>query len=304
MMERLNTLYPELMTQLYNMVDYFFSIDLNISIINSIFLSIHTHVFLNYWAWLGFFYGLFLMIFYSILVDYFKSKFYNYNFISFYKNFINLWVSFTGIKFESFEETFCVIVLWPWCIFLVFTHVFFLENNEVFFVFMEWGLPVIIGFMIILESLWVFGCHIFIYLTGSRGRRFFFIVIIEDLVAFSILLSRVTLQIVRGIICAFYHDFFRDIFELITYLWDDIFVFSDIGLFEEGLLLRFLIFFVDIYFMSMMLFFVYFILFLQLLFLLIAVWLFCRCWFISSRYLEIIRSRGWDNVRVENKFYD
>ena len=60
------------------------------------------------------------------------------------------------------------------------------------------------------------GCHIFVYLTGSRGRRSLFVVVLEDLIAFVILLSRVSLQIVRGIICGLYHDFFREIYELLT----------------------------------------------------------------------------------------
>lgn len=286
--------YPWLTRQMSAVLNYLLSMDLSVSIINSSEFSLVMGVLFSDWFYFSFVFCIFLLLFFSFVLKYFRPKFFSFNFVFFYKNFLNLWISFTGIRFESFEESFCVIVLWPWCIFLVFTHVFYLENNEIFFIFIEWGLPIIIGFMIIIESIWVFGCHIFLYLTGSRGRRSFFVVLVEDLIAFTILFGRIILQMVRGVICSFYHDFFRDIFEFITLVWDDIFVFSDVNISNSSFFLRLVLFFIDIYVMAMVLFFIYFILFLQLLFLLIAVWLFCRCWFISSRYLEVIRSRGWD----------
>jgi len=39
------------------------------------------------------------------------------------------------------------------------------------------------------------------------------ITLIEDVINFMILLARVTLQMVRGIICGLYHDFFREVTE-------------------------------------------------------------------------------------------
>jgi len=56
------------------------------------------------------------------------------------------------------------------------------------------------------------------YLVGSgeNTRKSIVLILIDDIVAFCILLSRVCLQVIRGLICSLYHDFFREIYEIIV----------------------------------------------------------------------------------------
>jgi hypothetical protein len=61
----------------------------------------------------------------------------------------------------------------------------------------------------------LFGVYFLVYLNGGRGRKFLLVTLVEDLIAFIILLARVTLQVVRGIICGLYHDFFKELTEYI-----------------------------------------------------------------------------------------
>lgn len=204
------------------------------------------------------------------------------NFILFYENILYSWTNFSSLKFESYDEALCIIIIWPWCIFLVFTHIFTFENNESFFIFIEWGLPVIYGYLILNEHIWNFGQYFFVYLNGARGRKVLLVTLIEDLVSFIIILSRVSLQVVRGLICGFFHDFFREMSE---YLFDTWFLYYEFlsssaptPLFLQKDLI---LYFIDLYIIAFILLFIYAILFLQLLFLVIAVWIFCRCWFIS-----------------------
>lgn len=217
-----------------------------------------------------------------------------------YEKLLYTWINFVSLKFESFDEALCVIVIWPWCIFLVFTHIFSVDSNESFFIFIEWGLPVIYGYLLLLEHVWNFGQYIFVYLNGAVGRRSLLITILEDIVAFIILLSRVTLQVVRGLICGFFHDFFR---ELSEYLFDVWFLYYD-SLSNQTPTTLFLrkdtvLFLIDLYSVAFILLFIYAILFLQLLFLVIAVWIFCRCWFISSSVATtvIIKKNGRNLTR-------
>lgn len=202
-----------------------------------------------------------------------------------YNIFVTSWLNFAGIKFESIEEAFSIIVLWPWCIILIFTHVFTIENNENFFIFVEWGLPVVYGFLILFESVWLFSTHLLIYLNGARGRRSLLVTLIEDCVALTILISRITLQMVRGLICGFMHDFFREISEYLIDTWELYMYYAtwQVPFCNSSFSTDLVGFFIDWYIISFTLLFIYFILFLQLLFLVIAVWLFCRCWFISVK---------------------
>lgn len=188
-------------------------------------------------------------------------------------------------KYESSEEAICMVVLWPWCFLLVFTHVFLIDNNEIMFIFVEWGLPVVYGFFLLIEHLWNFGSHFFVYLNGGRGRRSLLVTIIEDILTFFIVIIRVSLQVVRGLLCGFFHNFFREIADRVANIyhiycwyadWNIPFV-STSTVFVDvvSMLARW-------YVLGFTLLFVYAILFLQLLFLIIAVWLFCRCWFIST----------------------
>jgi hypothetical protein len=142
------------------------------------------------------------------------------NFFYFYKKFLLVWVNFISIKFESYEESLTTFIFWPWCIFLIFTHLVEIENQEVFFIFIEWGLPIIYGFILISEYIFNFGKYIYIYLNGAKGRSIFIITLLEDFVAFSIIFARVSLQVIRGILCGFFHDFFRELSDFIFDVWE------------------------------------------------------------------------------------
>ena len=187
-------------------------------------------------------------------------------------------------KYETSEEAICIIVLWPWCFLLVFTHVFLIDNNEVLFIFVEWGLPVVYGFLLLIEHLWNFGSHFFVYLNGGRGRRSLIITIVEDILTFFIVIIRVSLQVVRGLLCGFFHNFFREVSDKLTNIYHMYCFYADwrIPFLSYGAFVDFVSVCARWYFLGFTLLFVYAILFLQLLFLIIAVWLFCRCWFISS----------------------
>lgn len=207
------------------------------------------------------------------------------NFLINYEIFLIFLLNILFIKFETFEEALSVIIFWPWCIVLVFTHLIVFENNEIFFIFIEWGLPVIYSYFIICEYLWSLGSYFFIYLNGTRGRRSLVFTLIEDLIAFFILIARVSLQMIRGIICGLYHDFFREITEFIIDTWDSFFYLYSwkMPFLKMSVWNDLLIFCLNVYLIAFILLFIYFILFLQLMFLLIAVWLFARCWFISKK---------------------
>jgi len=187
-------------------------------------------------------------------------------------------------KYESSEEALCIVVLWPWCFLLVFTHIFLVDDNEVLFIFIEWGLPIVYGFFLLFEHLWNFGSYFFVYLNGGRGRRSIFIVIIEDILTFFIVIIRVSLQVVRGLLCGFFHNFFRGVYDKVFDLYHVYLYYSDwsVPFFHTNPTAQLIYFFLGWYIIAFTLLFVYIILFLQLLFLIIAVWLFCRCWFISS----------------------
>lgn len=191
-------------------------------------------------------------------------------------------------KYETSEEAICMVVLWPWCFLLVFTHVFLIDNNEIIFIFVEWGLPVVYGFLLLIEHLWNFGSHFFIYLNGGRGRRSLIISLVEDILTFFIVIIRVSLQVVRGLLCGFFHNFFREVADILTNTFHMYAFYSDwdIPFFHFSTLVDFVSMCGRWYFLGFALLFVYAILFLQLLFLVIAVWLFCRCWFISSSHIS------------------
>ena len=287
----LNTFFSTKLTilvfnQIAQYLEFFFNTDYNNTISNSNILNANLVIYFNFFLSLIFLillFYFFLLIFffdYSTVLESARSLF---NML--YEEFVLLWVRFSGIKFESYEEAICIIILWPWCIFLIFTHIFSSENNEIFFIFIEWGLPIIYGYLILLESIILFGSYFFIYLNGARGRKLLFVTLIEDIISFIILLARVTLQMVRGIICGLYHDFFRELIEYIIDTWETYWFYAtwQVPFLKNYYIIDSLLFFIDWYIIAFTLLFIYIILFLQLLFLLIAVWLFCRCWFISTK---------------------
>ena len=282
-----------LLTQLSNYNNFLLVIDLNNFFLSNQTFNLNLFYFFNFFITLTFLFFIFFIFYLNFHNDY-GTILENYRtiFIMFYEEFILIWTRFASIKFESYEEALCILILWPWCIFLVFTHIFSSENNEIFFIFVEWGLPVVYGYLILIESIWLFGNFFFVYLNGARGRKLLLVTFIEDLISFAILLARVTLQMVRGIICGLYHDFFREITEYIIDTWEMYWFYANwqLPFLKNSFLFDLTLFFIDWYIIVFILLFIYIILFLQLLFLVIAVWLFCRCWFISTKI-------------AKNKFY-
>ena len=175
-------------TQISNYVNFLYIIDINNTYVsNSSFIFTMYYIF-NFFISLIFFCCEILLFYFNFHTDY-GSTLENTRTIllMFYEEFILIWTRFASIKFESYEEAICILILWPWCIFLVFTHIFSVENNEIFFIFVEWGLPVIYGYLILIESIWLFSTYFFVYLNGARGRRLFLVTLLEDLIAFAIL---------------------------------------------------------------------------------------------------------------------
>ena len=199
-------------------------------------------------------------------------------------------------------------VLWPWCFLLVFTHAFLVDNHEVLFIFIEWGLPIVCGFFLLFEHLWNFGSYFFIYLNGGRGRRSLVITLIEDVLTFFIVIIRVSLQVVRGLLCGFFHNFFRELNDMAIDLYHLYVQYTDWSipfLTSASPFMDFIFFCAKWYLIGFLLLFTYAIMFLQLLFLVIAVWLFCRCWFISSGELLYTETTHFDymwNKKAMNTF--
>lgn len=286
----------------YNFTKYYFDHWYDIYFVNGTFTSrlsveIYSMIFFSTNLSLYFIILLFLLFimkwnydFTQVSYIYRSDVFLYYQFI--FYDFLTLVLN----KYESSEEAICLVVLWPWCILLVFTHSFSYDNNEILFIFVEWGMPIVYGFFLLFEHLWNFGSYFFIYLNGGRGRRSFIIVIIEDILTFIIIIIRVSLQTVRGLLCGFFHNFFRGIYDNVYELFYVYQHYSEwnMPVQTSNAIIDLTLFFTYWYLIALTMLFVYAILFLQLLFLVIAVWLFCRCWFISSG----------NNVDVDTCYFD
>ncbi len=201
---------------------------------------------------------------------------------------IHMWLySWTlgGIdKVESVEEIICLIILWPWCFLIIFTHLYTVANYDYTFGFAEWGLPVTYGLIMLVEHWWAFGAYIFVYITSTKGRRSLVITIFEDTISMAILIARVLLQAVRGVIVGMFHFICREAIWNMTAWWThNNHANSATSLNTEalttihpGLNLMF-----DILLTGGSFVIITAIMFLQLIFLIVSVWLFCKCWFIS-----------------------
>lgn len=139
--------------QLSNYFCFYCNIDLNLITTTIFALNINIFLFvynITYFFVLFFVALIIFKYFYETLVI--KSSKKN-NFFYFYEKFLTVWVNFISIKFESYEEAMTTFILWPWCIFLVFTHFTGIEDHESFFIFIEWALPVVYGYFLILEHI-------------------------------------------------------------------------------------------------------------------------------------------------------
>jgi hypothetical protein len=194
-------------------------------------------------------------------------------------------------KVESLEEIICLIILWPWCFLIIFSHLYTTASYDYTFGFAEWGLPVTYGLIMLAEHWWTFGTYIFIYTTNTKGRRSLIITIFEDIVSVAILIARVLLQAVRGVIVGMFHFICREAVWNMTAWWThNNQMNSSTQLQTESLTsthpILGLIF--DILLVGGSFVIITAIMFLQLIFLIVSVWLFCKCWFISWRKQQII----------------
>ena len=213
--------------------------------------------------------------------------FFNF-FSSSYMQVVNLyiysWVLGGIDKTESTEEIISLLILWPWCIIIIFSHVLTISNHNFFFGFAEWGLPIIYGLILLLEHCWSFGTYLLVYLNGTRGKKSLIVTLIEDLMALSILIARVLLQAVRGVIVGMFHFICREALLNLTHWWTiSHYINSCTSLDFEGLTFKmdFINLAADLVIACVSLVIVTAIMFLQLIFLVVSVWLFCKCWFIS-----------------------
>ncbi len=216
---------------------------------------------------------------YSTHSVYFQSN-WNY-FIDIY---LYSWLLMGENKVESSEEVSSLIILWPWCVFLIFSHLCsFYEETEMIG-FAEWGLPVLYGFILLVEHQWSLGLCSLVYLAGVRGRKSLIINVFEDMGGGFIMVARVGLQAVRGVIVGMFHFICREALLVIEQWWAvDNWFEGSVGISSYSIdSYRDLISLIsDLILAGGSLVIITAIMFLQLIFLLISVWLFCKCWYIS-----------------------
>ena len=257
------------------------------------FLILENKLF-NFGSW-GFFFNyslLYLFISVLFLLSYYKLLD-NIIFCSVVQ--LNYWVIFSSVylshwiyagedKVDSLEEILSLVVLWPWSFFLVITHLFYFENFDVIFGFSEWGLPVLYGISLLIEYFWSFGTYILVYLLGIRGRGSSIITFIEDCVTITIMLARILLQIIRGLIVGMFHSICREALLNMIKWWNNEIWFVDkysCAYIDLSYNYDLIVYFIDLILASNGLVAVMAIMFLQLIFLVVSIWLFCKCWFIS-----------------------
>ncbi len=207
-----------------------------------------------------------------------------FNFIQVIYLWLYSWILGGLDKVESTEEIICLIILWPWCFLIIFSHLYTVANYDYTFGFAEWGLPVTYGLIMLLEHWWAFGAYIFLYITNTKGRRSLLITIFEDIISMVILIARVLLQAVRGVIVGMFHFICREAIWNMTSWWthnnhaNTSIALEDSSLTSIHPILN-LVFNVLLTGGSFVI--ITAIMFLQLIFLIVSVWLFCKCWFIS-----------------------
>jgi hypothetical protein len=194
------------------------------------------------------------------------------------------WVVGGEDKVETTEEILVLFFLWPWCVFLIFTHTFGWSDHSTIFGFAEWGLPVIYGYILLLEHIWVFGAYMVVYLMGIRTRKSMVANCIEDIVALVIMVARVSLQMVRGVIVGMFHFICREAVLNMNRWWStDIWCYSGSAMINDkrSWVIDMILVWVDFWVAAGSLIVVTAIMFLQLIFLIVSVWLFCKCWYTS-----------------------
>lgn len=196
------------------------------------------------------------------------------------------WLFISFDKVESQEEGIVLSFLWPWCFLIVFTHLIAASDHTILFGFSEWGLPVTYGLVMLLEHCWSMGTYLMVYIAGAAGRKLSLLTAVEDAAAALILVARVLLQAVRGVIVGMFHFISREMLWNMKGYWtsnnalNSAIAATDTSQTAATPLLK-LVFDCAITGGSFVI--ITAVMFLQLLFLLVSVWLFCKCWFTSWR---------------------
>lgn len=228
---------------------------------------------------------IFICLFY-FLVDSYKTEEKKNLFYKKFCNYIIIWVRFLFEKLENNEESYLTIKLVSFFLFLFFSNFLAIDSNINFIVFIEWNLPVCFGIILICELVYFFGSYILLYLNGSKSRKVLIVSFFEDLMNFFILLIRISLQLIRGIICGIYHDLLREAnIKIIQWLvelnWNWVLKYNTDYPFTSTPLFYLILFYI---FFLYIITFAIILMFLQALFLFLAIWLFCKCWFLSVLY--------------------
>lgn len=247
-------------------------------------------VYIISWFYLFVIFYIFILLYIILMNSSFTSSIYLIYWINFITLYIYLWIYGSIDKIESSEESYCLFILWPWCVFLIFTHLFSIDNHTYIFGFAEWALPVLYGLVLLVEHFWTFGTYILVYLLGLRGRSSFIITLIEDIVSIVIMFARVILQAIRGIIVGMFHFICREALLNMTHWWEYDEWFAHSQSFETmsiSFSYDIILVLMDFFFAAGSLVIVMAIMFLQLIFLIVSVWLFCKCWFISWQSFNI-----------------
>lgn len=218
-----------------------------------------------------------------------------------YKKFCDyliIFLRFLFDKLENIEESFYALKFIIFMFSLVLSNLFFWNSYINFIVFIEWNLPVCFGMILIFELLYLLGSYMFLYLNGSNSRKIIVASFFEDLINFFILIIRIFLQFIRGIICAIYHDLLREA-NIVVIRWlidlDDSLFLNESNDLNLTSIVYLNIFLSNIFYLFIVTFGVTLV-FLQALFLCLAIWLFCKCWFIS-----IYESKFFIKDTVKNK---
>jgi hypothetical protein len=92
----------------------FFNLEINNLIINSNSFNINLFIYFNFFLSLLFIFLIIYFFLFNFYLDYSSVlEITRVFFTILYEEFILIWVRFISIKFESYEEAICIIIIWP-----------------------------------------------------------------------------------------------------------------------------------------------------------------------------------------------
>jgi len=283
----------------------------NTLLLNCICAFIYWGAKYSYTLYQSYFFGMIFIFFFIFLLDCYESEGDKNLWFKKLCNYIILWLRFIFEKLENFEESYLFLKLASFILFLFFSNLFLWSEYINFIVFIEWNIPVCFGLVLIIELVLLFGSYILLYLNGSKSRKILVASFFEDLMNFFILVVRIFLQFIRGVICGIYHDLLREanliiIRRLVNLNESWLLLFNNNHSFQNVPLFYIIVFYVFFFFIVT---FGVTLMFLQALFLFLAIWLFCKCWFLAvlhSKFLinnkdNLLKYKKYFNVKFLNK---